>query len=148
MSIQEKRSIVVLISCILILGLYSLYVYTKYHDVILTNPNDFRFWGKTFLLLIPVTIAANILIMIGFAIVTKIVTNEDIPSRSDERDKLIELKATRISHWVFILGFLLAMGSQAIGMQPWVMLITLIVSGWVASCASEIAKIYLYRKGV
>ncbi len=109
--------------------------------------NDFKFWGKAFLILIPVTIVAQIIIHIVFFIINKIVTNEDIPMINDERDKLIELKAIRISHWVFIVGFLLSMGSQAIGMQPWVMFITLIYSGFFAAIASEIAKIYFYRKG-
>ena len=109
--------------------------------------NDFRFWGKAFLILIPVMIVAQIIIHIIFIIINKIVTNEDAPSFMDERDKLIELKAVRISHWLFSLGFLPAMGSQAMGMQPWVMFITLVASGFIASCFSEITKIYLYRKG-
>jgi hypothetical protein len=46
------------------------------------------------------------------------VTNEDMPTTDDERDKLIELKSTRISHWIFTIGFMLAMGSQAIDMKP------------------------------
>jgi len=145
---KEKTILVSVISMILILGLYSLYVYHKY---IAGNPdviNDFKFWGKAFLILIPVTIVSQIIIHIIFAIINKIVTNEDISSITDERDKLIELKAIRISHWIFIFGFLLSMGSQAVGMQPWVMFITLIFSGFIAAIVSEIAKIYFYRKGI
>ena len=148
MSFQEKRSFVFLINMILILGLYSLYVYYKYQDTIVSNPNDFMFWGKAFFILIPVSIVANIIIIIIFSIINKIITGEDIPTVTDERDKLIELKAIRISHWTFILGFLLSMGSQAIGMQPWVMIVTLVASGFVSAIADEIAKIYLYQKGV
>jgi hypothetical protein len=147
MSYQEKRALVFLISNILIIGLYSLYVFHRYNDTILSTPNDFRFWGKTVLILIPVSIVACIIIFIVFSIINKIVTNEDVPLITDERDKLIELKATRISHWIFILGFFLSMGSQVIGMQPYVLFITLVASGFVAACASEITKIYLYRKG-
>lgn len=145
---KEKTILVSVISMILILGFYSLYVYHKY---IAGNPdviNDFKFWGKAFLILIPVTIVSQIIIHIIFAIINKIVTNEDISSITDERDKLIELKAIRISHWIFIFGFLLSMGSQAVGMQPWVMFITLIFSGFIAAIVSEIAKIYFYRKGI
>jgi len=144
---REKQIIVSLITSILILGLYSLYVFNKYIE---GNPdilNDFKFWGKAFLILIPVSVIAQIIIHIVFAIVNKITTNEDIPTISDERDKLIELRAIRISHWLFLCGFLLSMGSQAIGMLPGVMFITLISSGFVASFASEIARIYYYRKG-
>jgi hypothetical protein len=114
------------------------------------NPNiinDFKFWGKAFLILIPVTIIAQIIIHIIFAIINKIVTDEEISNINDERDKLIELKAIRISHWTFTLGFMLAMASQAIGMQPWVMFITMISSGFISAMASEIAKLYFYHRG-
>lgn len=144
---REKQIIVSLISTVLILGFYSLYVYHRYLAGNMDLINDFKFWGKAFLILIPVTIVAQIIIHIVFFIVNKIVTNEDVPEITDERDKLIELKAIRISHWVFVFGFLLAMGSQAIGMKPWVMFLLLISSGFVSSLASEMAKIYYYRRG-
>ncbi len=145
---KEKRIVVSLISTIVIFGLYSLYVY---HRHIAGNPdvlNDFKFWGKTFLIFVPVMIVAQIIIHIIFAIINKIVTNEDMPTITDEMDKLIELKALRVSHWTYSLGFLLSMGSQAIGMQPWVLFITLIASCFAGTLASEMTKIYLYRKGV
>lgn len=148
MSYQEKENIISLISSVLILGFYSLYVYNKYLD---GNPeliNDFQFWGKTFLILIPVTIVVQIIIHIIFAIVNKIVNGEEAPTLTDERDKLIELKAIKISHWIFVIGFLQAMVSQAVGMQPWVMFISLIVSGFVASIAADVAKIRFYHKGL
>jgi hypothetical protein len=94
-----------------------------------------------------VAIAAQIVIHILFAIANKILTNEDMKDITDERDKLVDLKAIRISHWLFTLGFFLAMGSQAIGMQPWVMFITLILSGFISAIISESAKIWYYRKG-
>jgi len=144
---KEKQVLVSAISSLLIFGLYSLYVYNRQiagdADII----NDFQFWGKTMLILIPVMIVAQILIHIVFAIINKIVTNEDLSSISDERDKLIELKAIRISHWVFTLGFFLAMVSQAIGMKPYVLFIVLILSGFISSTVSDIARIYFYRKG-
>ncbi|NTV84871.1 MAG: hypothetical protein HGA23_11335 [Bacteroidales bacterium] len=144
---KEKQIIVALVSSILILGFYSLYVYNKY---IAGNPdiiNDFSFWGKAFIILIPVAVVAQIIIHIIFIIINKIVANEDFVDLSDERDKLIELKTIRISHWVFLSGFMLAMGSQALKMEPWVMFILLIFSGFAASIISEIAKLYFYRRG-
>jgi hypothetical protein len=144
---KEKQIIVALCGSVLVLGLYSLYVYRNY---IQDNPgiiNDFSFWGKAFLILIPVTIAAQIIIHIIFYIINKIVTDEDVVDLTDERDKLIELKTIRISHWVFICGFVMAMGSQALKMEPWVMFIILIFSGFSASIISEIAKIFFYRRG-
>lgn len=144
---REKEIIITLISMTLIMVLYSLYVYNKY---IAVNPeviNDFRFWGKAFLILIPVTIVTIIIIYIIFFIINKIVTNEDLPQVTDERDRMIELKGIRISHWVFVVGFMLAMASQAFGLKPWVLFVVLFGSGFVSTLAEGIAKICYYRKG-
>jgi hypothetical protein len=144
---KEKSILISLITSVLILGSYSLYVYHTYIEGNKDIINDFTFWGKAFLVLIPIAIVAQLIIHIIFAIINKIVTNEDIPIIDDERDKLIELKTIRISHWTFTLGFLLAMGSLAIGMPPYVMFILLISSGFIAELAGGFAKIYYYRKG-
>ena len=144
---QEKQSIVSIIGSVLVIGFYSLYVYRNYIKADLELLNDFQFWGKSFLYLIPVGIVVQIVIHIVFAIANRIITQEDMPGFTDERDKLIELKSIRISHWIFILGFMLAMGSLAMGMKPYVMFLTLISSGFIASLASEVAKIIYYRKG-
>lgn len=145
---QEKQSIVSIIGSMLVIGFYSMYVYENYIQGDLEVLNDFQFWGKSFLYLIPIAIVVQIVIHIVFAIANRIITQEDMPDITDERDKLIELKSIRISHWVFIVGFGLAMGSLAMGMKPYVMFLTLISSGYLASLASEVAKIIYYRKGV
>ena len=144
---QEKQSIVSIIGSVLIIGFYSMYVYRNYIAGDLEMLNNFQFWGKSFLYLIPIGIVVQIVIHIVFAIANRIITQEDIRDITDERDKLIELKSIRISHWIFILGFMLAMGSLAMGMEPYVMFLTLISSGFLASLASEVAKIIYYRKG-
>ncbi|MHC1732226.1 MAG: hypothetical protein AB9888_09415 [Bacteroidales bacterium] len=144
---QEKQSIVSIIGSVLVIGFYSLYVYRNYIQADMELLNDFQFWGKSFLYLIPVAIVVQIVIQILFAIANRIITQEDLSDITDERDKLIELKSIRISHWIFVLGFMLAMGSLAMGMKPYVMFLTLISSGFVASLASEVAKIIYYRRG-
>jgi hypothetical protein len=148
MSYQEKLSILSLINTILILGFYSLYVYNKYIAVNSEIIYDLKFLGKAFLILIPFTIVVQIVMHILFVIFNKIITMEDPPKKEDEMDKLIELKSIRISHWVFIVGFFSAMASQAIGMEPYVMFLSFVVSGFLAGMISDIAKIWYYRKGV
>ncbi|MFC2151089.1 hypothetical protein ACFLSE_01065 [Bacteroidota bacterium] len=145
---KETRILVSLISTILIFGFYALYVYNKH---VAGNPeilNDLKFWGKTFFIFIPVMIVTQIVIHIIFAIINKIVTNEDIPTISDEMDKLIELKALKISRWVNSIIFLLAMGSILIGMEIWVMFILLISSCFISTIAEAFAQIYFYKRGV
>jgi hypothetical protein len=144
---KEKQILVTVISMIVIFVCYSLYIYNKYIADNFEILNDFRFWGKAFLILIPVTIVSQILIHIVFAIINKMVTNEDMETKSDERDKLIDLKAIQISHWIFTAGFLLSMITLVIGMPPYAMFFTVITSGFVSAIISELAKLYYYRKG-
>lgn len=145
---KEKQIIVTLINTLIIFGCYSFYVYSRYLATDASLLNDNAFWGRTFLIFIPVAIVAQIILHIIFAIINAAVTKEEILDITDERDKLIELKAIRISHWLFTFGFLLAMGSQAMGMETKVMFMTLIASGFISAIISESAKIYFYRKGV
>lgn len=145
---KERQILVTVISSIVIVGWYTLRVYNNQIAGNVEIMNDFRFWGRSFLWLIPVAIVAQIVIQIIYAIINRIVTSEDVPTKNDERDKLIELKSIRIAHWVFTMGFIIAMGSLAFNMQPHVMFITLFASGFGASIISELAKLYFYRRGV
>jgi len=147
MDAKEKQVLVTLLATILTLVLYSMYIYNMYISSDPAIINSFRFWGNAFIILIPVAIVAQIIVQIIFAIINRIVTNEDIPTKDDERDRLIELKTIRISHWIFITGFTLAMGSQSMGMQPWVMFVTLFSSGFISSIVSEISRFLYYRRG-
>jgi hypothetical protein len=148
MSYQEKKNIVSIISTLLISALYIMYVFQRYQDGGFHLMNVFRFWGAVILILILVSIAAKIIISIVFNIFYRISTNEKEPSFSDELDKLIELKATRNSHYMFILGFLLSMGSLVIDMPTSAMFIILIISGFVSEMVGGLTQLYLYRRGV
>ena len=148
MSYQEKRSIVSIISSLLIFGIYSMYVFRKYQEGGHVLANDLSFWATAFLILIPVSIAANIIMHIVFYIINTIATNECEPSITDERDKLIELKATRNSHWIFVFGFFLAMGSLVLNMPPAVMFIVIAVSGLVSSIVDDLSQLHYYRRGI
>ena len=148
MSFHEKRAVVTLLTMLLILFFYIVYVNSRYEDASLVFNNDFKLWGKAFLILIPVMIVAQIIVHIIFIIINKIITNEDAPAFSDERDKLIELKSTRISHWVFTMGFLVSMATQAFGMEPYVMFVVMIATSFLSPTVSSVAKIIYYRKGL
>ncbi|MBN1924510.1 MAG: hypothetical protein JW798_01630 [Prolixibacteraceae bacterium] len=144
---KEKNTLFTLVISILVMIVYATIIYQK---KVVPDPaviNDLQFWGKYFILFIPIAIGSMIVSYILFAIINKIVTKEDLEDVQDERDKLIELRSIRISHWIFTFGFLLAMGSQALGMEIWVMMVTLIVSGMVSSLVSELAKFIMYRRG-
>src|SRR4051794_37145076 len=105
MTYQEKKSILSLISAILIFGFYCLYMYPRYPGGGLESMETFRFWGSFVLILTLFSIVAHIMISIIFNIVFRMTTSEKEPKFADELDKLIDLKAARNSFFVFIIGF-------------------------------------------
>jgi len=147
MTYQEKKSIVSMISAILIFVSYSLYMYPRFPSGGLES-ETFRYWGTFVLILTLISIVAHIIISIIFNIIFRITTKEKEPSFADELDKLIDLKANRNSFFVFIVGFLLAMGSLVIFQPSHVMFIILITSGFLSDVTGSITKLYHYRKGV
>ena len=147
MSYHEKRAVVNMLSSVLITAIYSVYLYARY----LANGGDFvndpRFWAKAFLIFIPVSIVASILISIIFTIHYRLTTKEEEPSITDERDKLIELKGNRNALYVFSIGLILSMVTVAIGMPLYIMFITIIYSGLLSSVVDEMTQFTLYRRG-
>lgn len=148
MTYQEKKSIVSVISAILIFGSFCLYMYPQFPEGGLESTETFRYWGSFVLILTLVSIVAHIIISIIFNIVFRITTREKEPAFADELDKLIELKAHRNSFFVFIIGFLLAMGSLIIYQPSQVMFMVLIASGFISDVTGSVTKLYHYRRGV
>jgi hypothetical protein len=147
MSFQERRSIVPLLSTILISALYAAYIVQRYLAGRAYSLEVFHFWGAFFLVLTAVSMAAKIGIYIAFKITNTIATKEEEPSIRDEHDKVITLKATRNFLYVFASGMFLAMGSLVLDMPPSVMFVILICSGIVSQVATDISQFYFYRRG-
>ncbi|MFC4099039.1 hypothetical protein [Paenibacillus xanthanilyticus] len=148
MTYQEKKSIVSLISAILIFASYCLYMAPRYPDEGMASADTLRYWGTFVLMLALFSVIANIVISIMFNIVYRVTTREKEPSFADELDKLIDLKAFRNSFFAFILGFLLAMGSLVAEQPIAVMFIILIGAGFVSEVTGAVTRLYHYRKGV
>jgi len=148
MSYQERRSIINILSSLLIFGGYAYYVFQINGEENMLLIKDFTFWAKYILILIPVSIVSKIIVYIIFAIVNAIATREEMPSITDERDKLIELKSERVTHYLFLFGFLMAMVVLLTDWPQYYMFIVLIGMGLVSEVIGEITKFYYYRKGV
>ena len=147
MSFQERQAVVSLLSTLLLAAFFFGYVLPRYPTGNPYSAEVFHFWGLAILVLIPVSIVANIVISIVFSIIYSIATHEKASSFVDERDKLIELRSLRNALYVFLCGFLLAMGSLVIGMPPSVMFIVLMCSGYGSGIVGSLTQISLYRKG-
>jgi hypothetical protein len=148
MTYQEKKSIVSLISAILIFVSYCLYMYPRYPGGGLESMETFRYWGSFVLILTLFSIFAHIVISIIFNIFFRITTREKEPKFADELDKLIELKAHRNSFFVFIIGFIFAMGSLIFYEPSQLMFVILIAAGFISDITGSVTKFYHYRKGV
>jgi len=148
MSYQVKQNIVNILSGILITAFYALIILQRQQEGQFNLKEDFDTWGVIFLIYIGVSIVARIIIQIVFHIINAIATREDKVPVTDERDKLISLKATRNSYYVFSGGFVLAVMSLAIGMPVYGIFIAFVVTGLIAEITDNGSQIYYYRKGI
>ncbi|RLD48378.1 MAG: hypothetical protein DRI97_18945, partial [Bacteroidetes bacterium] len=137
-----------IVSGVLITAIYSIIILNRHNDGTIDLTNDYSKWGVIFLVFIGVSIVARIIINIIFHILNAIATREqDVPVR-DERDKLIELKATRNSYYIFVSGFVVSVISLAIGMPVYVIFIAFVGFGLIAEIIDNASQIYYYRKGI
>lgn len=149
MSFKEKNITVSLITFALILGFYLIRLLQMIQGEGLTSTSLFRLWGIMIALGIVGTIVLTILTHIVSGINQAIKTKEEpnIVDIEDERDKLIDLRGTRITYLASSLGVLLSMLSFVLGQQPLVMFALLIFFGFVAQIIGDISRLYLYRRG-
>lgn len=148
MSYQEKQNIVNIFSGLLITIIYGLIVYQRHMEGRFDLTEDFSKWGVIFLIFIGVSIIARIIIMILFTIFNVIATRDENIPKEDERDKLVKLKATRNSYYVFITGFGAAVVGLAIGMPVYGMFIAFVLAGLIGEIVDNSSQIYYYRKGL
>jgi hypothetical protein len=146
MSIQEKRTVVNIFSAILVTGGYFWYVFRSRPDIGLDTIELLKFWAKTVLVLLPVTIASRIVIHILFGIGNAIVTRET-EFGTDERDKMIELKASRVSGVIFGMGFLLSLGALLLDFGVNGMFMVILCGGLLAEIIENLVRLSYYRRG-
>lgn len=150
MSFQEKNITVTLVNFSLILGYFLLRVVQMAATETFTEANVFRLWVIIIVMAVIVTIAATILTQIVSAVIEAIKTGEkepEIEDIADERDKLIDLRGTRITHTVSSLGAFAAMLTFAVGQPPLVMFTLLIFFGVLSQIMGDATRLLLYRRG-
>ena len=150
MTFKQKNIAVSLANFVLILLVFLVRTTQLNQNDAFTPTNVFRLWGVIIVLSIFVTIAATILTHIVFAVVEAIKTgdkNPDIEDFSDERDRLIDLKGTQVTHIISSSGIALAMLSYVLGQSPLVMFSLLILFGLLAQIAGDTFRLLLYQRG-
>lgn len=150
MSFQEKNVTVSLVNFSLILVFYVVRVLQMIQGGSFNSSNVFRLWGIVIALAVVVTIFATILTHIVLAIVHAIKTGEeksDVEDIEDERDKLIDLRGTKLTYLVASIGSFLSMLTFVLGQPPLVMFTLLIFFGVLAQILGDVLRLYLYRRG-
>jgi hypothetical protein len=150
MSFQEKNISVNFGSFTFILLFYLLRLLQLTRNGNFDSTHLFRLWGTIILLAIFFTIAATILTHILSAIVEVVRTGNkepEIEKMADERDQIIDLRGTKITHAVASLGTFLAMLSFVFGQPALVMFALLIGAGIIAQLVGDLFRLRLYRQG-
>lgn len=165
MSYQEKRTIVFIITGIVILAAYCIYVSGKVNAG-MVPVGDLKFWAYTMLLFIGVGIVATIIIQIVFHIFLSIgvaikeqiqngCVDESVIGKTielemveDEMDKLIGLKSSRVGFLIAGIGFIAGLITLIMNQPPAVMINIIFISFSAGSILEGIAQLYFYRRGI
>jgi hypothetical protein len=150
MSYQEKSVTVSLTANLLIVGYYLFHVFQMFQNGGLVASQLFGLWAIVIVAGIIVTITGNILANIILSIVHAIRTGGEESERfiEDERDKLIDLKGSKVAYITFSVGVLIAMLTFVFGQPPLVMFSIIIFFSITAEIAGNLAQIILYRRGM
>jgi hypothetical protein len=165
MSYQERRTIVSIISGVLVLAAYCIYAFGRSQSGAV-DASDLKFWAGTILIFIGIGIVFAIIIQIVFHILTSIAIavrnkirdeqcdDKDIEKSinaemvEDEMDKLIELKSMRVGFAIAGVGFVAALVSLVLGYSAAVMLNILFLSFSGGAILEGVVQLYFYRRGV
>ena len=150
MSYQEKNISASLVTSTLILGYYLIRILNMISTESLISSKLFRLWGIVIVLTIVGTIITTILTHIFSTIFHVIKTGEENPKIEDihdERDKLIDLRGTKITYIVSSSGVALSMLSFVLGQPALVMFSLLIFFGIFAQVIGDISRLVIYRRG-
>lgn len=163
MSYQEKRTLVSLVTGVLILASYCLYAFGKAG---IAHMNDLQFWAKTMLIFIGIGVVLLIVIQIVFHILMAIskairqkmkddaVDEEEIgrsmriETAEDEMDKMIVLKSNRFGYTIMGVGFAAGLIAIASGASAVALLNILFFASWAGSFLEGLVQIRYYRKGI
>jgi hypothetical protein len=149
MSFQEKNFAVSLASSTLILGFFLISLLLMIQRGSLDSSSVIRLWVIVIVLSIIVTVFGTILTHVVSAVIQAVQTDEEpeIEDIADERDKLIDLKGTRVAYVAFSCGVLLSMITFVLGRPPLVMFTLIILFGILAQMAGDISRLHFYRRG-
>ncbi|MEM6804614.1 MAG: DUF2178 domain-containing protein [Bacteroidota bacterium] len=146
-SYQENRTLSYLISTVAVSTYYLYFLWGEYQMGAFEGERMASEWGWTVLKLIGANVVLSIIASIAVSITYAILNKEQEKEVTDERDRLFELKASKISFGAFGIGFLGAMLALGLGAGPIWMLNLTVLSILFAAMLGYVAQLYFYRRG-
>lgn len=138
MSFREKSAWISLISILLVSGFFFLRV-----PSMMTPASHPALVGGLLYCVI-----ALVLIEVVAHVVVAMRAPQDAQAPKDERERLIELEAIRIAHYVFVVGVLIAVSTMIhLGANVFAMAYHLLLAFVVAEVANYAARIVYHRRG-
>ncbi|MBI9050233.1 MAG: hypothetical protein JEZ00_12495 [Anaerolineaceae bacterium] len=149
MSYEEKNITVSLSSSIFILGYFVVKWLQMFQGEGLIASRIYSLWATVIIATIVVNIAGSILTNIVMSIVHAIKTQSEDPEQfiTDERDKLISLKGSKISYIVFSIGVLISMLTFVVGQPPLIMFSLIIFFSIFSEIIGSLTQVVIYRRG-
>ena len=149
MTFRQKTVIGTLVSFSLITTYYLVRVLGMLNAGPLESQSMFRLWFLVIGLAVGATIVAIIITQIVAAIATAARTRDPDPqieTIEDERDDLIKLKGSQVTHIAASLGVLASMLTFVLGQPGLIMFASLILSALFAEIIGSIAQLIMYRR--
>jgi ABC-type multidrug transport system permease subunit len=158
MSYNSKRTITSIAAGVILTAAYIIYALGERSPA----PDDLKSWAVAMLAFIGIGVAAvivtQILFHIAFAIGIAVRENErddkeierilSASTREDEREKLINLKSSRVGHICAGVGFIAALVALAFGWSAVTALHIMFSASVIGSVAEGIVGVYFFEKGV
>jgi hypothetical protein len=137
MSFREKSAWITLVSILLVFAFYITHVPN------FLNPDP----GVWELHVIGVAIAAFIVIEVVAHIVLYLRFPKDARTPKDERERLIDLRATRLAAYVYVVGTFLAILTPHHGASGFAVGVFVLLAFVIAEIVNYTARIVYYRRG-
>ena len=160
MEYPQKKSMVMIAQTIAVLAVYGIYVFGRlnngtvgWEDTHFFAVTMLKFIGIGILITIVIQVLFHVLLSVSVAIKEHLKENQEIDSAikaamvEDERDKMIELKSTRVAAIAFMAGFIAGLALLALGHPAAMMLNVVFFVGGLGKIGEEVVKLIYYRAG-
>ena len=146
MTYQERQAVGNLVAGLVIFTVYFIWAWRASQAGVFEMENASIIVGRAILVLIFGGVLFTIVVQILTSIVVSIITREPKPSFVvDERDRMLELRAIRVSYSIIGMGFIASMIALALGVNVLVVLQAIVLACALGTLFESVLMLILYR---